>query len=75
MASTDDKKKVGRTVSSLPEASSVADEDLFLMSQNTSAKSRKVTATTLKTYINENLDLSKLYQILVGQRNFLDDVV
>lgn len=75
MASTDDKKKIGRTVSSLPEASSVADEDLFLMSQNTSAKSRKVTATTLKTYINENLDLSKLYQILVGQRNFLDDVV
>ena len=75
MASIDDKKKVGRTVSSLPEASSVADEDLFLMSQNTSAKSRKVTATTLKTYINENLDLSKLYQILVGQRNFLDDVV
>lgn len=75
MASTDSKKKVGRTVSSLPEASSVADEDLFLMSQNTSAKSRKVTATTLKTYINENLDLSKLYQILVGQRNFLDDVV
>lgn len=75
MATTDSKKKVGRTVSSLPEASSVADEDLFLMSQNTSAKSRKVTATTLKTYINENLDLSKLYQILVGQRNFLDDVV
>lgn len=75
MASNDNKKKVGRTVSSLPEASSVADEDLFLMSQNTSAKSRKVTATTLKTYINENLDLSKLYQILVGQRNFLDDVV